>query len=508
MKPQEELEVLIRAKYPILYVITFEEERVVEALESIASELKRPFHTWSLTQGTKVGLEESPYVPKTRLSAELEVLAEIYSKNEPAIYCLKDYHVYLNDSRVIRLLRELAHRLKSRSQTLILTAPVLRLPTELEKDITVLDFGLPDDEEIAMVVESAVSAIRNNPNVDGRLDPQEYEKIVKSCMGLTLNEVESVLARSLVEKKKLSVDVILEQKKQIVRKTGLLEYYAAEDNFKNVGGMEHLKEWLIKRRESFTDKAREYGLPAPKGVLLLGVQGCGKSLVAKAIASEWNLPMLRLDVGRIFGSLVGQSEENIRRAIKVAESVAPCILWADELEKGFAGTQSSAVSDSGTTARVFATFLTWMQEKTSPVFLVATSNDVSQLPPELLRKGRFDEIFFIDLPDFEEREEIFRIHLRKRKRNPENFDIKKLAEATKGFSGAEIEQIVVSALFSAFYEHRELTQEDMLKEAEHMVPLSVMMSEDIQTLRDWARLRARPASRKDEPLETERVVEF
>jgi SpoVK/Ycf46/Vps4 family AAA+-type ATPase len=262
--------------------------------------------------------------------------------------------------------------------------------------------------------------------------------------------------------------------------------------------MELLKEWLEKRTESFTDRAREFGIPAPKGVLLLGVQGCGKSLIAKAIAAEWNLPMLKLDVGRIFGSLVGQSEENIRRAIKVAESVAPCVLWADELEKGFAGSGSSGVSDGGTTARVFATFLTWMQEKTAPVFLIATANDVSALPPEMLRKGRFDEIFFVDLPDGPEREQIFRIHLQKRKRDPKKFKLKDLAARTEGYSGAEIEQIVVGALFLAFDAKRDLTQKDLVAEIEAVVPLSTMMREEIDELRTWAQMRTRPASKRDD----------
>jgi SpoVK/Ycf46/Vps4 family AAA+-type ATPase len=274
----------------------------------------------------------------------------------------------------------------------------------------------------------------------------------------------------------------------------LLEYYAPDSILKDVGGLELLKAWLARREKSFTDDARKFGIPAPKGILLLGVQGCGKSLTAKAVGAQWNLPLLKLDVGRIFGSLVGQSEENIRKAIKVAESVAPCILWADELEKGFAGMSGSGVSDSGTTARVFSTFLTWMQEKTAPVFLIATANDVTALPPEMLRKGRFDEIFFVDLPDGAEREEIFRIHLAKRHRDVSKFKLKALADATDGFSGAEIEQVVVGALYIAYDAGRELAQKDILSEAKSVVPLSVMMHEDIEELRTWAEMRTRPAS--------------
>jgi ATP-dependent 26S proteasome regulatory subunit len=497
MQPQEEIEVHIRASYPILYVVTWEEERVSNAISEIADKVKRPRRSWSLTQGLKpTGIDSG--LENTRLPAEIQVLTHILGVKDPAIFQLKDFHAYMNDARVIRLLRDAAGKLRSKNQTIVITAPILKLPPELEKDITVVEYPLPGEGEIEEVVDVALEAWKGKDSVDTNLPKEDRERIVQSCLGLTLDEIESVLARSLVEKKKLDVNVILEQKKQIVRKSGLLEYYPVQESMKDVGGMEFLKEWLKKRASSFTEKAREFGLPAPKGVLLLGVQGCGKSLVAKAIASTWNLPMLRMDVGRIFGSLVGQSEENIRRAIRVAESVAPCILWADELEKGFAGTQSSGVSDGGTTARVFATFLTWMQEKTKPVFMVATANDVSKLPPELLRKGRFDEIFFIDLPDTEERKEIFSIHLKKRNRDPNNFDLDALARATSGFSGAEIEQAVIASLFSAFDAGRELTQQDMMDEAKNAVPLSRMMEEDIQELRAWAKLRARPAGHNDD----------
>lgn len=502
MKSIQEIEILIRAKYPVLYVVTWEEDRFGAALTEIAHKLNKTVCTWSLTQGMKspagrAGYTESINTP--RLSAELIALSEILTtETENTIYHLKDFHPYMNDPRVIRLLRDLSTQLRSRSQTIAISAPLMRLPVELEKEVTVLEFSLPDEQEIAAILDTAIQAVSNNSQVDSKLTDEQRELLIKSCLGLTLDEVESVFARSLVEVKKLDLNVVLEEKKQIVRKSGLLEYFPANESFANVGGMEILKEWLDKRKASFTDKARAFGLPSPKGVLLLGVQGCGKSLIAKAIASAWNLPMLKMDVGRIFGSLVGQSEENIRKAIRVAESVAPCILWADELEKGFAGTQSSGVSDGGTTARVFATFLTWMQDKTAPVFLIATANDVSQLPPELLRKGRFDEIFFIDLPDFAEREEIFAIHLKKRNRDPKNFELKKLAEESKGFSGAEIEQTVVAGLFAAYDADRELTQQDLETEISNAVPLSVMMEEEIDQLRNWAKLRARPAGKNDD----------
>ena len=497
MTAAAEIEILIRAKYPILSVVSWEERRVEEAIGTIAKGLNRTLHTWTLTQGMKpaVNRQSGPAKP-TSLPGELEALALIYEAPEYTVFLLKDFHPYMKDTRVIRLLRDLALRLRGRAQTLILTGPTLSLPSELEKDITVIDFALPIASEIEDTLNRCVEAVKDNPNVNVKLKPREKELIVKSALGLTMDEVESVFARSLVEKKRFDVDVVLEEKKQIVRKSGLLEYYPAQNKMTDVGGMELLKDWLEKRNDAFTEKAKKFGIPSPKGILLLGVQGCGKSLLAKAVAAEWNLPMLKLDVGRIFGSLVGQSEENIRRAIKVAESVAPCVLWADELEKGFAGVGGSGVSDSGTTARVFATFLTWMQEKTKPVFLIATANDVSALPPEMLRKGRFDEIFFVDLPDAEEREAIFAIHLKKRNRDPANFSLKALSAATQGYSGAEIEQIVVAALYPAFDAGRELSQDDLLTEAKTVVPLSVMMREEISELREWAQMRTRPASER------------
>ncbi|MEO7453647.1 MAG: AAA family ATPase [Fimbriimonadales bacterium] len=503
MNAKQEIETLIRAKYPIIYVVTWEERRVGETLENVVRELGMRLHTWSMTVGMKPEVTGAQAYSPSKLTADLEALTEIHAAQDNAVFHLKDFHPYMNDSRVIRVFRDLAERLRGKSQTIVITAPILKLPTELEKDVSVVDFGPPPREEIEDVLDMVLRGVKGREGVDASPTAELRELIIKSCQGLTLEEVESVFARSLVSKKKLDVDTILEEKKQIIRKSGVLEYYPANTSLKDVGGMEYLKEWLRKRTRSFSDKAAAFGLPSPKGVLLLGVQGCGKSLVAKAIASHWELPMLRMDVGKVFGSLVGQSEENVRKAIAVAESVAPCVLWIDELEKGFAGVQNS-FGDSGTTARVFATFLTWMQEKTAAVFLIATANDVSQLPPELLRKGRFDEIFFIDLPDTEERADIFSIHISKRKRDPKNFDLKALARVTAGFSGAEVEQVVIAGLFAAFDKETDLTQEDMMGEAKEFVPLSVMMREEIDALREWAKLRTRPASRNDdeEPAET------
>jgi len=358
MEAGREIEVLMRAKYPIIYVVSWEERRVEDALKAVAEKLERKLHTWSVTQGMKPATIPASGTGKASpLPGELECLAQVHEAPEFTIFLLRDFHVYMKDSRVVRLLRDLAGRLRGRKQTIVLLAPTLNLPIELEKDITVVEFPLPEAADIDGQLTKVADAVKDNPNLDVSLPPELREQIIRSAQGLTMDEIESALARSLVEIKKLSVDQIIEEKKQIVRKTGMLEFYPATNNLDDIGGHELLKEWLKKRSKSFSDKAREFGIPSPKGVLLIGVQGCGKSLVAKAVASAYGLPMLKMDVGRIFGSLVGQSEENMRKAIRIAESLAPCVLWIDELEKGFAGMGGSGVSDSGTTARVFSTFV-------------------------------------------------------------------------------------------------------------------------------------------------------
>ncbi len=320
---------------------------------------------------------------------------------------------------------------------------------------------------------------------------------LQAARGLTLGEAENVFARILVNQERLTgedVAEVLSEKQQIIRKSGLLEYYTTDESFERIGGLAVLKDWLAKRAPTFSEEARNFGLAAPRGIMLLGVQGCGKSLCAKAVANQWQLPLLRFDMGRMFGSFIGASEENVRRAIAVAESVAPAILWVDEIDKALSGSQGSGATDGGTTARVFGTFLTWLSEKTAPVFVVATANDISHLPPELLRKGRLDEIFFVDLPTSEERADIFRIHLARRGRLPDAFDLAALAEAAHLFSGAEIEEAINSALYDAFSERTELATRHVLKALAESVPLARTMDEQIQTLRTWAEGRARYAS--------------
>ena len=492
-----ELDTLVRARYPLIYLVSWEEQRLDTILDELARRHGKALVGWSVTKGLRRmgGTRGGAVVEGAR--EPMEALAAIEKLTEPSLVVLKDFHPYLNDPAVIRGLRELSHSLKTTYTTVILLSPVLQIPTELEKEMTVLDVPLPTHDELYGLLKEIAEVVVKGNRASVSLRRDDAEAIAKAAQGLTLSEAENAFAKAIASDSRLAkedIGLILDEKRQVIRKSGLLEYYPTEEQFANVGGLENLKTWLARRGSAFSEPARRFGLPEPKGLLLLGVQGCGKSLTAKAIASSWKMPLLRLDMGRIFSGLVGSSEENLRRAIRVAESVAPAVLWTDEIEKGLSGAGSSGFSDGGVTARVFGAMLTWLQEKTAPVFVVATANRIDMLPPELLRKGRFDEIFFIDLPALPEREEIFRIHVGRRGRKPETFDLVALAAAAVGFSGAEIEQVVVAALYDAFAEGKELEQRHLARAVSETFPLATTMREDIQKLREWARTRTRPAS--------------
>ncbi|MEA3404071.1 MAG: AAA family ATPase [Armatimonadota bacterium] len=494
MDASQRIDVLIRARYSILYVVSWEEERVEKALKSIAGKRDKQMFTWTITRGM---VQEGGKQSDPSTTDPLRALDFAMEHKDPALFVLRDFDPFLDDPTVERKLRDVARAFRASYKTLIIVSPVLEIPNHLEKDVTVIDFPLPDQEELQKLLAGIVKQVEGNPNIRIQLDEEGREQLVKAGLGLTASEAEDAFAKAVVLNARLGpedIEVVLTEKEQIIRKSGILQFYSAEERFGHIGGLDSLKQWLGKRGKAFTEAARKFGLPQPKGVLLIGVQGCGKSLSAKAVSSLWRLPLLRLDVGSVFSGVVGSSEQNMRRAMRLSESIAPCILWLDELEKGFSGTQSSSFSDAGTTARVFGSFITWLQEKTEPVFVIATANDITALPPELMRKGRFDEIFFIDLPSESEREEIFRIHLEKRDRDPSKFDIAQLAQASEGFSGSEIEQVVISGLYDAFDEQRELTTQHMLSSIESTVPLSDTRREDIDALRSWAETRARPAS--------------
>jgi hypothetical protein len=501
LQQEIEIETLIRARYPILYIVSSEETRVQRSIVDIAKRRQKKVFEWSYTTGM-VPAGTSIQSHKSRNVATrdpLVALDQVIDQAEPAIFVFKDFHPFLGKGNfgVIRKLKEIALHLKNSFKTVVLVSPFMEIPAELEKEMTVLTFPLPDRDELGALLDRILTDVQEFRQVKVDLDSAGRERLLAAALGLTLGEAENVFAKIIVRDERLTgedVNEVFAEKKQIIRKSGLLDYYSTDESFSGIGGLAVLKDWLQKRAVALTARARDFGLPAPKGILMLGVQGCGKSLCAKAVSSLWQLPLLRFDIGRMFGSLVGSSEENVRRAIAVAESVAPAILWVDEIDKAFAGSQNSGSSDGGTSARVFGTFLTWLSEKTVPVFVVATANDISHLPAELMRKGRLDEIFFVDLPSEAEREDIFRIHISQRKRDPAAFDVKALAANSKEFSGAEIKEAVISALYEAFDEGKELTTEHVLHALNATVPLAKTMDEQINRLRNWAEGRARNAS--------------
>ena len=495
-----DIEILIRARYPIIYIVSWEEARVVESLIGIGHKSNKKVYEWTCSGGI-VPAGTSIQATKMRNAGTKDpqvALNEVVEQVESAIYIFKDFHPFLsaNNFNIIRRLRDIAQNLKSSYKSMILLSPFLHIPPELEKDVTVVDFHLPNMGELGKLLDEIIAEVKENPKIHVDLSNQGREAILKAALGLTLAEAENVFAKALVSNNRISdqdVTEIFAEKRQIIRKSGLLDYCEPDIQIKEVGGLPNLKEWLKKRKMAFSDKASRFGLPAPKGVLLAGIQGCGKSMCAKAISSLWHLPLLRFDVGRMFSSPLGSSEDNIRRAINISESIAPCVLWVDELDKAFAAMGQKS-TDSGATQRVLGTFLVWLSEKNSPVFVVATANNVEILPPELLRKGRFDEIFFVDLPSMEERQDIFKIHLLRRGRRPEKFDLTYLASLSEGFSGAEIEQAVISGLYDAFYQKRDICREDLEKALQETVPLSQTMAEAILKMRKWGHTRARPAA--------------
>jgi MoxR-like ATPase len=502
---QDELEILIRARYPIIYVVTWEERRVEQQLRRLTTKRKKQLYCWSVTMGLSKSGAPPASVRNKGLADPIEALDTVMEFKEPAIYLFKDFHSFMQPREcnlaVIRKLREVAIALSDSYKTLVVTSPRTDISPDLEKDVCVLDYPLPGAEELEVLLQRICKDVAEAANVNIALDPKDQEKLIQAALGLTLQEAENVFAKTIVHDGTLTggdVSMVLSEKQQIIRKSGLLEYCEPHTEVADVGGLALLKEWLAKRSAAFSARARQFGLPAPKGVLLVGVQGCGKSLCAKAVSRMWNMPLLRFDMGRMFASLVGSSEGNIRRAIAIAESIAPVVLWVDEIDKAFSGSKDSAYTDGGTTARVMSTFLTWLSEKHKPVFVVATANNISQLPPELLRKGRLDEIFFVDLPNAAERRQVFEIHLRKRGRDPARFALDQLAAATDGFSGAEIEEAVISSLYDVFDLEKELETPDLIKSAKETVPLSRTMAEEISALRSWADGRARFASPRDE----------
>jgi len=484
----EMLENYIRAGYPAIAITTPEEHRAIGECRRVAQILGMNYAIWSSTRGLRMAEETEERGGFMNTGDPVTALQAGAKLPENTIYCLLDFHFFLRSPDVIRTAKDMFAIQKSRGIVYVFISAVFELPRELEREIILTDLPLPSREELETLALDVAEAAGIDP-------PDDCTAIIEAALGLTTSEAENAFALSIVISDTLDARVVAREKEQIIRKSGVLEIYSPDVNMESIGGLSTLKDWLRSRVSAYSPEAQAYGLPTPRGVLLVGVPGCGKSLAAKALAAEWQKPLLRLDAGRLFGSLVGESEANTRRALEVAEAVAPAVLWLDEVEKGLAGVQSSGRTDSGVTARVFGTFLTWLQEKKAPVFVVATANAVEQLPPEFLRKGRFDEIFFVDLPNPEERADIFRVQLQKRNRNPESFDITALAQNTENFSGSEIEEAVISGMFIAWNDgKREVTTEDIIAGAKAITPMAVGMAGKIESLRSWAKNAARCAN--------------
>ena len=497
MKFEQDFLHYIKSGATIIQIISHETQRIHGVVNKTADELERSWFSWNRIEGIKKW-EQGEFIDEDADCREASCVLEKFEEEdfENSLLILEDFHPDLteNQPHIIRRLRNIAQR-KYGDRALILAQPITGLPVELEKEIQVMEMPLPTVDDLKVVLQSVCQ--RFNMKAD---KCEQTLPVLEAALGLTIMEAELAFAKAIVKNERITeseISLIVAEKEQVIRKSGYLEYYQPQEDLNDVGGLDKLKEWLNRRGNAFSEAAREYGLEQPRGILLLGVPGTGKSLAAKAASNAWQFPLLRLDMGKIYGGIVGQSEQNIRGALGIAETLAPCILWIDEIEKGLSGIQSSGATDGGTTSRVLGTFLTWMQEKNKPVFVLATANDISQLPPELLRKGRVDEIFFVDLPDCQARQEIISIHLRRRQREFPEPELSRIAKEAKGYTGAELEEAVKEALFRAFDEGRQVESNDVIAAIKDSYPLSKTMQEVIEATRKWAKSRAVQASSKE-----------
>lgn len=481
MKFTDELTLLLKARYPIIYINTIEEDRVEYIIRKyIKTSLNRSIYSWDFIDGYTNNPNNEGFAKRNPVQA-LE-LVERLTAQTPAIFLLKDFNRFLTDVSISRKLKNISRILKLQPKTIIIIGSELNIPKELSDLITILQFHLPVESEINYELKRLIESL----NI--QIDPQILESLTRACQGLSLERIRRVLSKVIATYKTIdenSIKLLLNEKKQIISQTEILEYWSVDETISQIGGVDNLKNWLKKRKTAFGIQASNYGLPTPRGLLLVGIQGTGKSLTAKAIANEWQLPLLKLDVGKLFGGIVGESESRLRQMIQVAETISPCILWIDEIDKAFSNNNNTG--DSGTSNRVLATFISWLSEKTKPVFVVATANNVDLLPLEIIRKGRFDEIFFLDLPQKQEREQIFKIHIQEFRPNRwELFDYSKLAQLSEAFSGAEIRQSIIEAMYYAFYEKREFTTEDICLSLTQLIPLSKLENNQTLKLKNWA----------------------
>ncbi|NIP30461.1 MAG: AAA family ATPase [Candidatus Dadabacteria bacterium] len=481
--PNEQIKNLVKSGYPFIYLVSWEERRIENNLTRIARE--------------NYGDDFKVVIWTCNSSSNLTDALDLVSQSsDPGFFIFKDIHFYINEPNVIRKLKDIYNLLIEQSgKSIFFISPNIPIPRDLEKEITVIDVGLPDLDETREIFRSILNKSEYS-HLKNNITPEVEDKFIQGLLGLGMSEMELALKRVLVGKSRLDEDIIenlLEEKAQLVRKSGTLEFIRQRISIDEVGGLENVKEWLNIRSLAFSSKAKDFGLDQPKGVLVMGISGCGKSLCCKAIANIWNLALLRLDLNQVYSGTSGTPEESFRKALKTVEAAAPCVLWIDEIEAGLA--RSGEKTTDSPVSRIFGHFLTWMQEKDVPVFIAATANQINLLPPEILRKGRFDEIFFVTLPSLKERREIFEIHLKHRGKDPSNYDLSSLAKNTEGLSGAEIEQAVISALFESFSKEKELDDRELIIATSSIVPLSQTMREEISRLERWASDRAVKASK-------------
>jgi len=515
--PVERLKILINSSTPIVVMETVEEMRAVRVVREACTDLNLAAFEWSIASGLARCGSDAPVIEQGRLpahgiSSDAEINAQaIYNSREPAqmlgnlegisveaAFILKDLHRHMDDPVVVRRLRDVGQRFSQNRRTVVMTAPSITIPPELRSLVEFLDLPLPERQRLRQIIDEVTVRVAKQHTLRRTLDPSGIDTLVESLRGLTEEEAERTLSQAIVGRYGLVPEIVadvLQAKREMLRRSEMLEFVDAGNTLSSVGGMENLKRWLAQRQGTWEDRAKEFGLDPPKGIIILGVQGCGKSLCARAVAGEWKLPLVKFDTAAVFDKYIGETEKRIQKVFQVAEGLAPCVLWIDELEKVFAGSgPDSASVDAGVSSRLLAALLSWMQDRKAPVFVAATCNNVTALPPELIRKGRFDELFFVDLPNQAERKQIFAIQLRRRKRNPSEFDVERIASAGRGFSGAEIDAAVQTAMYAAYAGKGDLTTQHLLDALTQTVPLSTTRAEEIQALRAWAKERAVPAS--------------
>jgi len=520
-KVLERLKILIDSSTPIVVMETVEEVRAVRMARAACSTLNLAVFEWTIASGlarSSSGSLESRLelpIPGGYHAGTVDDIAEsakaLYDSREPAkmlanlegitieaAFILKDLHRHMDDSVVVRRLRDVGQKFATNRRTIILTAPKISIPPELASLVEFLELPIPDRQRLRQIIDEVLVRVSKTHTLQRRLDPGGLDNIAENLRGLTEEEAERAISQALVSRYALCPEIVgdvLDAKKALLKRSEMLDFVEASDTLASVGGLDNLKRFLAQRRGSWEEQAREFGLDPPRGVIILGVQGCGKSMCARAIAGEWKLPLVKFDTAAVYDKYIGETEKRIQKVFRVAEGLAPCVLWIDELEKVFAGSgPDSASADAGVSSRLLASFLSWMQDRKAPVFVAATCNNVSALPPELIRKGRFDELFFVDLPSQAERKQIFGIQLGKRKRNPADFNLDQVAAAAQGFSGAEIESVVQTALYAAYSQKQQLTTQHLLAAIQATVPLSTTRAEEIEALREWAEKRAVPAS--------------